>query len=252
MQKKAYINFAQLSLSCVVCSIAVNWIAIPNGFAVTGITGVAMTIEKISGIHYALITYIITGIVISATIMIMGLREVTNILLLSCLYPAVLFVMSYVPVKIVLADKLIAIAAFGVVYGVGTGISYRIGFSYGGTDTLGKLLKHTVMKTIPLKKIMLLIEVMILMFMLLAFSLDIVTYAFVGQLIYVNSMNHVVFNMGPKLYEVQIIGDNLQMIEFFVFNEIKKQPQNIKWRVAIVGKLRTKWSWYALQKSMYD
>lgn len=26
-------------LSCVICSIAVNWIALPNGFVVTGITG---------------------------------------------------------------------------------------------------------------------------------------------------------------------------------------------------------------------
>ena len=238
MQKKALINLIQLILSCIVCSIAVNWIAIPNGFAVTGTTGIAMTIEKFTGIHYALISYVITGIVIITTIVIMGFHEVTNILLLSCLYPAVLFVMSYIPIEIVLADKLIAIAAFGVVYGVGAGLAYRIGFSYGGTDTIGKLLKHTVMKSVPLKTVMLLIEVLVLMFMLLAFSFDIVTYAFVGQLIYVNSMNYVVFNVGPKLYEVQIIGDDLEMIDFFVFDEIHKTTTNHKVMGGYSGKVK--------------
>lgn len=168
------------------------------------------------------ISYAITGVVIISTIAVMGFHEVVNILLLSCLYPAVLFAMSYIPIEIVLADKLIAIAAFGVVYGVGAGLAYRIGFSYGGTDTIGKLLKHSVMKSIPLKTVMLLIEVLVLTFMLSAFSFDVVTYAFVGQLIYVNSMNYVVFNMGHKLYEVQIIGDDLEIIDFFVFNDIHK------------------------------
>ena len=36
-------------LSCVICSIAVNWIALPNGFVVTGITGLAMTAETFTG-----------------------------------------------------------------------------------------------------------------------------------------------------------------------------------------------------------
>ena len=42
-------------LSCVICSIAVNWIALPNGFVVTGITGLAMTAETFTGINDALI-----------------------------------------------------------------------------------------------------------------------------------------------------------------------------------------------------
>ena len=47
-------------LSCVICSIAVNWIALPNGFVVTGITGLAMTAETFTGINYALIYYGLT------------------------------------------------------------------------------------------------------------------------------------------------------------------------------------------------
>ena len=58
--------------------------------------------------------------------------------------------------------------------------------------------------------------------MTLAFSLDQLAYAFAGQLIYVNSMNYVVFNLGPKLYDVQMIGKNMEKIEDFIIHKIHK------------------------------
>lgn len=222
MKRKALFNFLQLILSCVTCSIAVNCIAIPNGFAVTGVTGLAMAIEKLTGLHYALIAYMITGVIIVGVILKMGLQEVTSILLLSALYPAVLYVVNILPFKIIFPDKLIAAAAYGLLCGAGAGIAYRIGFSYGGTDTLGKLLKHTIFKWIPLKTILFGIEVFVLAFMLLVFDFDNVVYAFIGQLFYIYSMNHIIFNIGPKLYEIQIVGNQLDHIEWFIIHDIKK------------------------------
>ena len=221
-KKKAIRNMLQLVLGCVICGMAVNWIAVPNGFAVTGITGLAMTIEKFTGIHYAMVSYGFTAVIIGATVLIMGVREVTNILFLSCLYPAVLYVTSYIPIHLVFGDKLVAVAAYGVVLGIGSGLSYRLGFSYGGTDTIGKILKHTILKTVPLKFILICLDGAVLLVMLTAFSFDAVTYAFIGQLIYVNSMNYIIFNTGPKIYEIQIIGDDLSAIEKFILYDIHK------------------------------
>lgn len=211
-----------LTLSCIICSIGVNWVALPNGFAVTGMTGLAMTISEFTGLHYALICYIITALVIAITYLIMGKSEVVNILFLSLLYPAILWGMNYFRMEIIFKEKLIAVAFFGLLFGVGTGITYRLGYSYGGTDTVGKILKYTIFKSVQLKTILLILDVLILIIMLTAFSLDIVAYAFVGQLIYVNSMNYVIFNVGPKLYEIQIICDYTEEFEHFVIHEIKK------------------------------
>ena len=61
-----------------------------------------------------------------------------------------------------------------------------------------------------------------MLLMLSAFSLDAVAYAFVGQLLYVSCMNHIVFNLGPKLYEVEIICDQPQEIERFIIQDIRK------------------------------
>lgn len=204
------------------CSIATNWIMIPNGLAAPGITGISMTVEHFTGINYALIYYAITILILVVTYLTLGKRDASNIIILSLLYPMVLWVLSFIDVQIIFEEKLIALGAFGVLYGVGIGIPYRIGFSYGGDDTVAKILKKTILRATEFKKIYYFEEALILLFMTLAFSLDQLAYAFAGQLIYVNSMNYVVFNLGPKLYDVQMIGKDMEKIEDFVINTIHK------------------------------
>lgn len=222
MKKISFKDLVSMVLSCVICSIAVNWVALPNGFVVTGITGLAMTAEAFTGINYALIYYGLMLLILVLTFVALGYREVSNILFLSFLYPLVLWVLNHWTVEIILKEKLIAVMFFGVIYGVGAGITYRLGYSYGGTDTLAKILKTKVLKAVELKHILLVLDGMIMAVMLLRFSLDVVAYALVGQIIYVNSMNYVIFNMGPKLYEIQIVCENSRAIESFVIHEIHK------------------------------
>ena len=222
MKKISFKDLVSMVLSCVICSIAVNWVALPNGFVVTGITGLAMTAQAFTGINYALIYYGLMLLILVLTLVVLGYREVSNILFLSFLYPMVLWVLNHWTVEIILKEKLIAVMLFGVIYGVGAGITYRLGYSYGGTDTLAKILKTKVLKAVELKHILLALDGMIMAVMLLRFSLDVVAYALVGQIIYVNSMNYVIFNMGPKLYEIQIVCENSKAIESFVIHEIHK------------------------------
>lgn len=222
MKKISFKDLVSMVLSCVICSIAVNWVALPNGFVVTGITGLAMTAQAFTGINYALIYYGLMLLILVLTFVALGYREVSNILFLSFLYPLMLWVLNHWTVEIILKEKLIAVMLFGVIYGVGAGITYRLGYSYGGTDTLAKILKTKVLKAAELKNILLGLDGMIMAVMLLRFSLDVVAYALVGQIIYVNSMNYVIFNMGPKLYEIQIVCENSKAIESFVIHEIHK------------------------------
>ena len=222
MKKISFKDLVSMVLSCVICSIAVNWVALPNGFVVTGITGLAMTAQAFTGINYALIYYGLMLLILVLTLVVLGYREVSNILFLSFLYPMVLWVLNHWTVEIILKEKLIAVMLFGVIYGVGAGITYRLGYSYGGTDTLAKILKTRVLKAVEIKHILLGLDGMIMAVMLLRFSLDVVAYALVGQIIYVNSMNYVIFNMGPKLYEIQIVCENSKAIESFVIHEIHK------------------------------
>ena len=154
------------------CSIATNWILIPNGLSTPGITGISMTLEHFTGINYALIYYAITILILVLTYFTLGKKDASNIVILSILYPMVLWVLSFIDVQIIFEDKLVAIAAFGVVYGTGIGIPYRIGFSYGGDDTVAKILKKCVWKSVELKKIMYGEEALVILFMATVFDLN--------------------------------------------------------------------------------
>lgn len=222
MKKHPGKALANMVLSCVLCSIAVNWVALPNGFVVTGITGLSMTAAQFTGVNYALIYYGLALAILLCTALTLGWREVSNILVLSLLYPVVLWGLNHIQVEIILQEKLIAVMLFGAIYGLGSGLTYRLGYSYGGTDTLAKLLKQRLFRAVPLKYLLLALDGGIMLLMLSAFSLDAVAYAFVGQLLYVSCMNHIVFNLGPKLYEVEIICDQPQEIERFIIQDIRK------------------------------
>ena len=87
MKKHPGKALANMVLSCVLCSIAVNWVALPNGFVVTGITGLSMTAAQFTGVNYALIYYGLALAILLCTALTLGWREVSNILVLSPALP---------------------------------------------------------------------------------------------------------------------------------------------------------------------
>lgn len=211
-----------LVLSCLLCSIAVNWVALPNGFVVTGVTGLSMTLAAFLHINYALIYYAFTLLILLLTALVLGKGEVSSILFLSVLYPAVLWVLNLVQVEIILEDKLVAVLLYGAISGIGGGLAYRLAYSYGGLDTLSKILRKKFLPFISMKSVMLGLDCLVMLTMLTAFSLDAVAYALVGQILYVNCINYVIFNMGPKLFEIQIVCSKPEEIEDFIINQIHK------------------------------
>ena len=209
-------------LGCFLCSAALNWIAIPSGFPAIAIAGLAQTAEKFTGINYTNINYILTLIILILTWFTLGKSEVGYILFISILYATALWIMNRIPVTIILEEKLLSAALFGVLTGVGTGIVLRIGYSYGGCDTLSKILKKKIFRTWSTGTTLLLVTIVVTLIMLTAFSLDAIAYAFVGQIAMIASMNYVLFNMGPKVYQVEIITDTSEPIRDFVINELHK------------------------------
>ena len=182
-------NLPILTSSCALCSIAVNWVAIPNGFVATGTTGLALILQELFSINYSLIYYFITLIILVTTYFILGKEESKKIIILSVLYPCTLALLSTFKLQIVIANKFIAIVLFGILFGIGTGLSYSTGYTYGGTDTIGKILKHSFLKRLSIKNILIIVDGTIIVSMLTAYSVPTFIYTIIGQLVYVNCYN---------------------------------------------------------------
>ena len=127
-------------IGCFLCSAALNWIAIPNGFTAIALTGLAQVVEHFLGIDYTIVNYAITLIILVITFFTLGVSEIQSILFVSVLYASELWIMNRIPVSIILEEKLLSALLFGVMTGVGTGIVLKIGYSYGGCDTISKIL----------------------------------------------------------------------------------------------------------------
>ena len=101
MEKIPFRKPLMLIVGCLLCSIATNWVAIPNGFAVTGVTGLSMTLSKFIGVNYALIYYGITLLILFITWLTLGKKDMSNIVILSVMYPEVLWILNLVDIKII-------------------------------------------------------------------------------------------------------------------------------------------------------
>lgn len=81
---------------------------------------------QFTGVNYALIYYGLALAILLCTALTLGWREVSNILVLSLLYPVVLWGLNHIQVEIILQEKLIAVMLFGAIYGLGSGLTYRL------------------------------------------------------------------------------------------------------------------------------
>ena len=209
-------------LGCFLCSAALNWVAIPNGFPAIAIAGIAQVAEHFTHINYTDINYVLTALILIVTFLTLGLAEVRAIIGMSVLYATSIWVLNRIPFSIVLEEKLLSAALFGVMTGVGTGIVLRMGISYGGTDTIAKILKRKVLRSWSTGDLMMLITIAIILPMFAAYSINALAYTFVGQVALIWSMNYVLFNMGPKLYQIEIIADTSELIRSFVIEKLQK------------------------------
>lgn len=220
--KKQIKTYLLLVLSCLACGTAVNWILLPNGFVTTGTTGLSIVLEGLTGVNFTIVCYAITLVIVIAAFAILGKKELVNIIFLSILYPTVLLVTQFINVSITFENKLVAILAFGILYGLGVGISYRLGYSYGGTDTLGKILKATVLRFVPLKVIFMLLDAVICAILFFTYGLDLAAYAIIGQIVYADVMNYVVFDFGMQIYQIHIISSEPEKIRNYILNDLHR------------------------------
>lgn len=196
--KNNLLLFTKLILSCLFCGIAVSCIAVPNGLAITGTTGLAMAMSRFIPLDYALIYYLITMAVSVLAWFTLGFKEVLKILFLAIVYPLTMYFTRFLPLHIVFEDKLLAVLLFSILYGLGFGLSYSSNFSYGGSDTVGKILKATLLKRLPLDQVLNIVECVIVLILLTIYDFELVLYALVAEVIYVQITNYLTSGTADK------------------------------------------------------
>lgn len=217
---KFFYNTIYLVIGCVITAFSVNYILKPNGLITSGITGLAIILEKYMNINYSYVYYFITFIILIITYLLMGKKEIMKIIFLSVLYPTVLLVMQNFEFKFVENDLLLASIYFSIFYGIGVGMILRKGFSFGGTDTIARLLNKKFFPSVNVSYLMLVLDGIVIVLAAFAFGRNIALYSVISQIIVTKVCDYVMVGFGTKLYKLEIISAKYEEISKFIMSQL--------------------------------
>jgi uncharacterized membrane-anchored protein YitT (DUF2179 family) len=218
--KKSINSVSYLIVGCIITAFAVNYILKPNGLITSGITGLAIILEKYININYSYIYYFVTFFILIVTYLLMGKKEIMKIIFLSILYPTVLLVMQNFEFRFIENDLLLASIYFSIFYGIGVGMILRKGFSFGGTDTIARILNKKVFHSVNVSYIMLVLDGIVILISAFTFGRNIALYSVISQLIVTKVCDYIMFGFGTKLYKLEIISGKYEEISKFIMFEL--------------------------------
>lgn len=217
---KIIIDAIFIAIGCFLVAFSVAAILKPNGLVTGGITGISLILEKVTHIKYTYINYCLALLVLTSAWITMGKREGLKIVTLSLLLPLVLIVFERYNIVFIKGDMLLATVYFGITGGIGSGIILKRGFSFGGTDTIAKILHHKVFTFIGLSEILLGIDGVIIAVSAIVFDKNVALYAIIAQIIYMKVIDTVLFGFGSQKVKVEIISDKHEEISDYILHTI--------------------------------
>jgi uncharacterized membrane-anchored protein YitT (DUF2179 family) len=219
---KLLLDVIIVTIGCILTAFAITSILKPNGLITGGITGISIILEKIIHIKYTYIYYSLSILVLLSAWLAMGKKEAFKIITLSISFPIVLIVLEKFNYSFIRNDMMLACIYFGIVYGLGVGLVLKRGFSFGGTDTIAKLLHHKVFAFISISELLLVIDGTIIASSVFIYSKNVALYAIISQVIIVKVINSVLFGLGAKKVNVEIISEKHEEITNYILHSLNR------------------------------
>ena len=203
--KGRILNYLQIILGCFITAFSVNCILVPNKLSTSGVTGLSQMAERFTGINYSYIYYVFSITILIIAFFTLRREEVMKIIFVSFLYPTLLVLTGMFHFVFVQGEMFLVCIYFSIFYGLGSGLVLRAGVTFGGTDTIARILNRKVFKGVALSRVMLFLDGSILISLGFVFNKDVALYALVNHVICIYIMDYMLFGFRQKLYKTNII-----------------------------------------------
>lgn len=220
--KKVALDLLFLTLGCVLLAFAITSILKPNGLITGGITGISIILDKLFHIKYTYIYYTLSILILISARILMGTREALKILLLSILFPLILILFEGLNFDFIENDMILASIYYGILSGGGCGLIFKRGFSQGGTDTIAKIIHRKLFPFMSISQILLGIDIVIIIASAFVYDRSVALYAILTQVVFMKSVDTVLFGFGSKKIKIEIISDENGAIADYILNSIKR------------------------------
>lgn len=227
--KKFGLDMVFVILGCSLGAFSSIGIMIPNGLSSGGITGITRILQGPLGIDFsilytgfALIILIICGI-------LLGLGEARKILMITIIYPLILMLFEHLDIRLLEEkDVILAVIYCGVFGGICSGLVFTRGYSFGGTDTIAKIIKKKWLPDMGMSKILLVIDAVIIISSGVFFGRNIALYALVTQIIFSKVVEYVMYGFETKVVQLEIITGKHDLVVDYILNDIGRGVSNVE------------------------
>lgn len=212
------IIFLAVGFCCTAFSVAC--ILTPNGMTTSGLLGISIILQKLTGINYSYLYYGISVCIMVAAYFVLGKQAVVKTVFVTLIYPNVLLFFESLDFVLIEGDMFLASIFFCVFYGIGIGLVLRRGFTFGGTDTISAIIQKKIIKNMNVIKVMMGVDALILLISAVTFEREVALYAFINHFVSNNIMDYVMYNMGYKLYKMEIITPDHHEVCDYIMKEL--------------------------------
>ena len=217
-------DFMIIVIGCISGGFSSIAIMLPNGLTSGGITGISRIIMNYCDISFSVLYYVAALTVLILCFFVLGKKEAGNIVLLTILYPSIMFVMEHIPNLILLeeTDMTLASVYCGVFGGLSSGLVFSRGYSFGGTDTIAKMIKKKFLPQIDLSKILMVLDACIIIGSGLVYGRNIALYALITTVISTKVIEFVMFGLETKIVKMEIISKEYNEIAQYIMTDLER------------------------------
>lgn len=217
------IDYFFLILACAIGAFSTTAVMIPNGLTMGGLTGIVRIIQNYVDIDFSIAYYAGAFLILLIVGLTIGFREARKVLVVTIIYPAILFIMEKLQFQLLEEKDVILAAIFcGVFSGICNGIVFWRGYSFCGTESIAKVLKKKIMPQVDISKILLLLDAAIIIASAFIFGRNIALYALVTQFITTKMIDFVMYGFETKIVQVNIKTSKPEETIAYVMHELNR------------------------------
>ena len=227
--KELSADFAVLLAACCISSFSTVAVMIPNGLTSGGLTGIVRIMQNFIDADFSVLYYGCTGVVLIMVIIFLGWREFRKILMLSVMYPAVLFLFEQLNFQLLEERDVILAAVFcGVFSGTYIGLVFWKGYASAGTDAIARIIRKKLCPDLSMSRILLCVDAAIIVFSAFVFGRNIAMYALITQVIITRVSEMIIYGFTGKVVQLSIITSEHEGIKKYILEDLDRGVSSIR------------------------
>jgi uncharacterized membrane-anchored protein YitT (DUF2179 family) len=153
----------------------------------------------------------------------LGFKEARKIIVMTVIYPLFLLAFEYLDIRFLEEKDIILAAAYcGIFYGVCNGLVFSRGFSFGGADTVAKIINKKLLPQLSLSKLLLGMDVIVILASGFVFGRNIALYAIITSIILARVTDYVLYGFETRIVKMEVISDKHEEISNYIINDIER------------------------------